>query len=69
MLLRLLRRVAATLALVAVPVAAFADGPAGASHPINNGDCAWVLTATALVFLMTPGLAQLPQLGGKSCDF
>src|SRR4051812_48934316 len=25
--------------------------------PINGGDTAWLLTATALVFLMTPGLS------------
>ncbi|MGZ6266130.1 MAG: ammonia channel protein, partial [Candidatus Limnocylindrales bacterium] len=26
-------------------------------HPIDTGDTAWVLTSTALVMLMTPGLA------------
>jgi len=29
----------------------------GVPSVINGGDTAWVLTATALVMLMTPGLA------------
>lgn len=31
--------------------------PAAAGAPINSGDVAWMLTATALVLLMTPGLS------------
>jgi ammonium transporter, Amt family len=46
------------LALVAllglVPTATTAPD---AEHPINSGDVAWMLTASALVMLMTPGLA------------
>ena len=30
-------------------------GPAGG--PINSGDVAWMITASALVLLMTPGLS------------
>jgi Amt family ammonium transporter len=44
--------VAALLCLIAVP--AFADGPA---PKIDSGDTAWMLASTALVLLMTPGLA------------
>ena len=44
---------AAAALLVALPgVAAAADG-----GTIDTGDTAWVLTSTALVMLMTPGLA------------
>ncbi len=41
------------LAGVMTPVA----GPALAGGPINSGDVAWMLTASALVLLMTPGLS------------
>jgi Amt family ammonium transporter len=33
------------------------DGDEGETRVINSGDTAWVLTSTALVMLMTPGLA------------
>lgn len=51
------------LALVAVAIIAMfvkpvADYAPGATDPqYNNADIAWVLVSTALVFLMTPGLA------------
>lgn len=32
-------------------------GPVVAGGPINAGDTAWMLTATALVLFMTPGLS------------
>ena len=32
-------------------------GPIAAGDPINSGDVAWMLTASALVLLMTPGLS------------
>ncbi len=42
--------------LLALPAAAFAQGPS--TSAINSGDTGWVLTSAALVFLMTaPGLA------------
>ncbi|MGA2403701.1 MAG: ammonia channel protein, partial [Syntrophobacteraceae bacterium] len=34
-----------------------APAPAEAPAKINTGDTAWVLTSSALVLLMTPGLA------------
>ncbi len=34
-----------------------ADKPLKAGGPINSGDVAWMLTASALVLLMTPGLS------------
>jgi len=33
--------------------------------PINYGDTAWVLASSALVLLMTPGLALF--YGGRAC--
>jgi Amt family ammonium transporter len=36
---------------------AFAETPASASLKVDTGDTAWVLIASALVMLMTPGLA------------
>jgi Amt family ammonium transporter len=35
----------------------YSDGDEGETDVINSGDTAWVLTSTALVMLMTPGLA------------
>jgi Amt family ammonium transporter len=43
----------AALVVPSAPVAAQAGTPA----PINSGDTAWMLTAAALVLLMTPGLS------------
>jgi Amt family ammonium transporter len=43
----------AALVVPSAPVAAQAGAPA----PINSGDTAWMLTAAALVLLMTPGLS------------
>nr|WP_245575821.1 ammonium transporter [Hymenobacter norwichensis] len=45
--------------MVATAVAAFVDvpHPAAAAGSINAADVAWMLTATALVLLMTPGLS------------
>ncbi len=40
-----------------LPVMAFADAGANTVQKINSGDTAFVLIATALVMLMTPGLA------------
>jgi Amt family ammonium transporter len=49
---------AAAYAQTAAPAAADAATPAAAAPGINSGDTAWMLTATALVLLMTiPGLA------------
>ena len=42
------------LALISLPAAAFAAPPA---VKIDSGDTAWMMLSTALVFLMTPGLA------------
>lgn len=44
-----------TLALALLPAVAQADSPLPAK--IDSGDTAWMLVSTALVFLMTPGLA------------
>src|SRR3569833_3106213 len=53
---RFMQRVASVLALMSLTtVAAFADG--SAPPALNSGDTAWMLTSTALVLLMTPGLA------------
>ena len=41
----------------AVPCVGAAMAQAPAENPINSGDTAWVLISTALVILMTPGLA------------
>lgn len=43
----------ASLAAVVVP----SSPPAVTGGPINSGDVAWMLTATGLVLLMTPGLS------------
>jgi ammonium transporter, Amt family len=49
------------LALVALGALAIPSAPAAtqgaAAAPINSGDTAWMLTAAALVLLMTPGLS------------
>jgi Amt family ammonium transporter len=45
------------LALALLPATVLAgDAPAG--HKIDTGDTAWILVSTALVMLMTPGLAM-----------
>ncbi len=43
--------------LMAVGVTAFAQGSAPPPAKIDTGDTAWMLTSSALVLLMTPGLA------------
>ena len=59
-------RFAGALALLALPLVTFAQDAAAPSTPpveaaaapaINTGDTAWMLMSTALVLLMTPGLA------------
>ncbi len=45
------------LGALLMPSMAFADAVPAAAHTINTGDTAFVLVATALVMLMTPGLA------------
>ena len=45
----------AILAMFVKPAADFVPGADGSQY--NNADIAWVLVSTALVFLMTPGLA------------
>ena len=45
-----------TVGLLACATAAFAQGPAPAPK-IDTGDTAWMLTSSAFVMLMTPGLA------------
>jgi len=45
-----------TVMTVFVPQAALAEGMP-AAHTINTGDTAWILMSTAMVMLMTPGLA------------
>ena len=58
MFTRFMRRVASVLALMSLTsVAAFADDTDGKVSALNSGDTAWMLTSTALVLLMTPGLA------------
>ncbi len=47
--------VLAAVAALFVPVISKSKPPAG--DPINPGDVAWMLTASALVLLMTPGLS------------
>ncbi len=42
---------------VSAPVAATPPPPAAPASPISAGDTAWVLMASAMVLLMTPGLA------------
>ena len=54
MSLRFGRSALCTLALLVLPAAARADGPI---VNLDSGDTAWMLLSTALVFLMTPGLA------------
>ncbi|MDQ0189341.1 Amt family ammonium transporter [Alicyclobacillus cycloheptanicus] len=44
-----------SLAVILAPVVTFADTTT--SSPISSGDTAWVLASSALVLLMTPGLA------------
>ncbi|MGC8669357.1 MAG: ammonium transporter [Chthonomonadales bacterium] len=44
------------LLLLIAPVGAWAQ-PAGGAHRVDTGDTAWMLVSTALVMLMTPGLA------------
>lgn len=41
--------------------------PPKGDSPINSGDVAWMLTSTALVLFMTPGLSSLflRRLGGS----
>jgi Amt family ammonium transporter len=52
---RHLRRLAlCAAALLSLPAAAYAGSP---SVKIDSGDTAWMMLSTALVFLMTPGLA------------
>ena len=49
------------VALVAMFVKPIADYVPGEKDPqYNSADIAWVLVSTALVFLMTPGLAFFP---------
>jgi len=46
------------LLLAVIPSTMFADEPASATaSKVNTGDTAWLLISTALVMLMTPGLA------------
>jgi Amt family ammonium transporter len=46
------------VAAVSVAAVAFRPAPPGVTGgPINSGDVAWMLTAAALVLLMTPGLS------------
>jgi Amt family ammonium transporter len=40
-----------------VPTAAVALGSAAAQLPVDSGSTAWMLTSSALVLLMVPGLA------------
>jgi Amt family ammonium transporter len=51
----MIRKTALVLALAALPAAAWAQAPA--ASPPDSGDAAWIITASALVLLMTlPGL-------------
>jgi Amt family ammonium transporter len=51
----MIRKTALALALAALPAAAWAQAPV--AEPANSGDTAWIITASALVLLMTlPGL-------------
>ena len=36
---------------------AFAEGPGSSALKVDSGDTSWLLISTALVMLMTPGLA------------
>ncbi len=45
------------LAAISVVPMKFGGGNSPAGDPINSGDVAWMLTASALVLLMTPGLS------------
>ncbi len=49
-----MKKIAVMLFVLAVPLAAWAAG----STPIDSGAEAWMLTSTALVLLMVPGLAM-----------
>ena len=42
---------------LSLPALALADAGSGSQSRIDSGDTAWLLTSTALVLLMTPGLA------------
>jgi len=48
---------AAVAVLSVVGALAPVPAPAAAGAPVNSGDVAWMLTAAALVLLMTPGLS------------
>ncbi len=45
------------VAAVALLAPTFSKAVVPAGGPINSGDVAWMLTASALVLLMTPGLS------------
>lgn len=45
------------LAALLLPGLCLADGATVATSPLNSGDEAWVLASSALVLIMTPGLA------------
>ncbi len=47
----------AFLAALLLPGLCLAAGAAPATNPLNSGDEAWVLASSALVLIMTPGLA------------
>ena len=52
-----------TLIFPSIPAAVYA-GP-----EINSGDTAWMITATALVLFMTPGLAFFMEVWfGRKCN-
>jgi Amt family ammonium transporter len=51
------------VALVVLSLAVREQAPAVSGGPINLGDTAWLLTATGLVLLMTPGLSFFCQHG------
>jgi Amt family ammonium transporter len=55
--LRLWRLTLCVVALLSLSVSAFADGDAPPPPQLNSGDTAWMFVSTALVLLMTPGLA------------
>ncbi|MDO8282071.1 MAG: ammonium transporter [Thermodesulfovibrionia bacterium] len=54
---RLLSILFAALTLLSIASFAFAEEAAAAASKIDTGDTAWMLISTALVMLMTPGLA------------
>ena len=67
-----IKQIAPFLVLTVVAIAAMfikpeADYVPGANDPqYNSADIAWVLVSTALVFLMTPGLAFFLWRNGTS---